>query len=254
MGTNNSGTNFSQCFLLSFFSVKTNPTKSARNFGIIFDKHFTFRSHISAVCSSYFYHTWVVWRILHYRDLDSAKLFATALVSSRLHYCNPLFSGMADTDLSKLQRVQNQRALLWQSHLLLLAVFHCFVLFICCQQGLEYCLRSVCWPTKPFTKTPILQKWGKGCTTMQECLLSCPPATFQNMLKQVSQCLLWQVAVLHIDDIAVIDLQHLDHLYIVSDRLKKAGLKLKCVMLAWARRCNGNNDIYADYVLYWVIS
>ena len=49
-------------FPIEVFCVKTNPAKSAGNLGVIFDKNFTFRSHISAVCSSCFYH--VLWNIL----------------------------------------------------------------------------------------------------------------------------------------------------------------------------------------------
>ena len=89
-GTNNSRPNTSLCFLLGVFGVKTNPAKSARNFGIIFDKN-SFRSHISAVCRSCFYHMRDLRRIHGHLDLDSAKLLATALVSSRLDYCNSLF-------------------------------------------------------------------------------------------------------------------------------------------------------------------
>ena len=43
-------------------------------------------------------------------DLDRAKLLATALVSSRLDYYNPFLYGIADIDLTKLHRVQNQLA------------------------------------------------------------------------------------------------------------------------------------------------
>ena len=43
-------------------------------------------------------------------DLDSAKLLATALVSSHIDYCNSLLYGIADIDLTRLQRVQNQLA------------------------------------------------------------------------------------------------------------------------------------------------
>ena len=49
-------------------------------------------------------------RIRRHLDLDSAKLLATALVSSRLDYCNSLLYGIADIDLTRLQRVQNQLA------------------------------------------------------------------------------------------------------------------------------------------------
>ena len=45
-----------------------------------------------------------------YLDLDSAKLLATARVSSRLDNCNSLLYGIAVTDLTKLQHVQNQLA------------------------------------------------------------------------------------------------------------------------------------------------
>ena len=94
-------------FPIELLGVKTNPAKSARNLGVIFDKNFTFRSHISVVCNSCFYHMRDLWRIRRRLDLDIAKLLATALVSSRLDYCNSLLHGIADIDLTRLQRVQN---------------------------------------------------------------------------------------------------------------------------------------------------
>ena len=48
-----------------------------------------------------------LWRIRRHLDLDSAKFFATALVSSRLDYCNSLFYDIADVDLTRFQRVEN---------------------------------------------------------------------------------------------------------------------------------------------------
>ena len=49
-------------------------------------------------------------RIRRHLDLDSAKLLATALVSSGLDYCNSLLYEIADIDLTRLQRVHNQLA------------------------------------------------------------------------------------------------------------------------------------------------
>ena len=49
-------------FPIELLGVKTNPAKSARNIGVIFDNNFTFRSHISVVCSSCFYHMWDLQR------------------------------------------------------------------------------------------------------------------------------------------------------------------------------------------------
>ena len=63
-------------------SVESNPEKSAWNHGVIVDNNFTFRSHMSAVCSSCFYHMRDLLRIHCHLDLDTAKLLVTALVSS----------------------------------------------------------------------------------------------------------------------------------------------------------------------------
>ena len=95
-------------FPIELLGVKTNPAKSAHNLGVIFDNNFTFRSHFSAVCSSCFYHMRDLRRIRRHLDMDSAKLLATALVSSRLDYCNSLLHGSAEIDFTRLQRVQNQ--------------------------------------------------------------------------------------------------------------------------------------------------
>ena len=95
-------------FPIELLGVKTNPAKSARNLGVIFDKIFTFRSRISVVCNSCFYHMRDLRRIRRHLDLDSAKLLATGLVSSRLDYCNSRLYSVADSDLTKLQRVENR--------------------------------------------------------------------------------------------------------------------------------------------------
>ena len=42
-------------------------------------------------------------RIHRHLDLDSAKLLATGLESSRLDYCNSLLYGIADVDLTRHQ-------------------------------------------------------------------------------------------------------------------------------------------------------
>ena len=95
-------------FPIELLGVETYPAKSAHNLGVIFDKNFNFRSHISAICSSCIYHIQDLRCIRRHLALDSAKLLANALVSSCLDYCNSLLSGIAETDLTKLQRVFNR--------------------------------------------------------------------------------------------------------------------------------------------------
>ena len=90
-------------FPIELLGVETYPAKS-RNLGVIFDKSFNFRS-LFCICSSCVYHIRNLRRSCRHLDVDSAKLLANAVVSSRLDYCNSLLSGIAETDLTKLQRV-----------------------------------------------------------------------------------------------------------------------------------------------------
>ena len=59
-------------FPIELLGVKTNPAKSARNLGVIFDKNFTFHS---AVCRSCSYHMQDLRRICRHLDLGSTKFF-----------------------------------------------------------------------------------------------------------------------------------------------------------------------------------
>ena len=95
--------NITVCFPFRFFGMKTYPAKCARNLGVIFDKNFNF-----SICSVCFNHIQNLRCIRCYHDLNGGKLLANALMSSRLGYCNSFLSGIAGTDLAKLQRVQNR--------------------------------------------------------------------------------------------------------------------------------------------------
>ena len=97
-------------FPLPLLDVQTNPSKSARNLGVIFDQDFKFRSHISQVCRSCFYHIRDIRRIRRYLSLDNAKTLAHAMVTSRLDYCNSLLFALPAKDINRLQRVQNSLA------------------------------------------------------------------------------------------------------------------------------------------------
>ena len=97
-------------FPIELLGVETYPAKSAHNLGAICDKNFNFHSHVSAICSSCIYHIRDLRCIHRHLDRDSAKLLANALVSSRLDYLNSLLSGIAETDLIKVQRISNRLA------------------------------------------------------------------------------------------------------------------------------------------------
>ena len=110
IGNERQQSKFLSMFPIELFGVETNPANSSRIPGVIFNKNFTFHSHVSTACSSCFYLIQDQCRIRRHLDLDSAKFLATALASSRLDSCNSLLYGIADTDVTKLQLVQNRLA------------------------------------------------------------------------------------------------------------------------------------------------
>ena len=56
------------------------------------------------------FHLWNISRIHKYIDVDTCHAAVRALVLSRLDYCNSLLSGLKQSDIDRLQRLQNQAA------------------------------------------------------------------------------------------------------------------------------------------------
>ena len=51
-----------------------------------------------------------VYIVMPLLPLSTATALANSLVSSKLDYCNSLYSGISQTNLNKLQRIQNSLA------------------------------------------------------------------------------------------------------------------------------------------------
>ena len=109
IGTHRQRDQIKTLFPIPLLNQHVMPAVSTRNLGVIFDDKLNFREHISQICRTCFYHI----RDLHaanirrYLPVSVAKTIATALVTSRLDYCNSLFHNIAIKDITKLQRVQN---------------------------------------------------------------------------------------------------------------------------------------------------
>jgi hypothetical protein len=86
------------------------PVTSARNLGVIFDSNLSFCHHIKSLSKSCFYHIRDLRRIRSTLNFETARTIATALVHSKLDYCNSLFYKLPDTLLNQLQAVQNSLA------------------------------------------------------------------------------------------------------------------------------------------------
>ena len=95
---------------LSFGDSLIQTSQSARNLGIIFDSNLSFTKHIDTVCRSAHYHIRDIRRIRHLIPSTALIPLANALVSSRLDYCNSLYTGISKSNLNRLQRIQNSLA------------------------------------------------------------------------------------------------------------------------------------------------
>jgi hypothetical protein len=84
--------------------------ESARNLGIIFDSNLSFDKHISNLSKTCYYHIRDLRRIPTTLDFDTARTIATALVNSKLDYCNSLYYNLPQSQLKRLQSIQNSLA------------------------------------------------------------------------------------------------------------------------------------------------
>ncbi len=85
-------------------------SKTVKIAGVIIDELFTFDQHVSEVCRVSNYHLRALSHIRRYLDEATANTIATSIISSRLDYCNSLFTGLSDYNFLRLQRIQNRAA------------------------------------------------------------------------------------------------------------------------------------------------
>ena len=86
------------------------PSSSARNLGFTFDTHLSYHNQISALSKACFYHIRDLRRIRQYLSVSTAANIATSLVHSKLDYCNSLYLNLPQTELNRLQHIQNALA------------------------------------------------------------------------------------------------------------------------------------------------
>jgi len=85
-------------------------SKSLKLLGVKLDEHLTFNEHVNNTCRAAFYHLRALRHIRSSLTDEMAQTVACAVIHSRLDYCNSLYVGMSESNLAKLQRVQNSLA------------------------------------------------------------------------------------------------------------------------------------------------
>ena len=86
------------------------PVNSARNLGFLLDSNLTLSDQIASVAKSCYYHIRDLKRIRNSLDHKTACTIATAIVHSKLDYCNSLYLNLPACHIKRLQLVQNAAA------------------------------------------------------------------------------------------------------------------------------------------------
>ena len=87
-----------------------NPSKTARNIGVLFDSSLSMEEHIKATCKSAVFHLSIIARIRKHSLAQAAETLIHSFVTSKVDFCNSLLYGVPNQPIQKLQRVQNSAA------------------------------------------------------------------------------------------------------------------------------------------------
>ena len=82
----------------------------ARNLGVIFDSSMTLNSHISSIARSTTFHIRNIGKVRKYLTQKATEQIVHSVVVSRLDMCNSLLYGLPNTQIERLQRIQNYAA------------------------------------------------------------------------------------------------------------------------------------------------
>lgn len=83
---------------------------SVKNLGVIFDSALKFDRRINAVFQSSFFQLKLLSKAKSFLTFAEFGGVSHAFISSRLDYCNSLYIGMSQSNISRLQMVQNAAA------------------------------------------------------------------------------------------------------------------------------------------------
>ena len=90
--------------------VEVKPVETVRDLGVTLDCQLNMRAHISKIVSACYYHLRRIQQLRHCLDKDDRQRLVSALVLSRIDYCNVVLVELPATSLAPLQRVINPAA------------------------------------------------------------------------------------------------------------------------------------------------
>ena len=95
---------------LDFLGETISPVQCARDLGLIIDSNLSFNDHVQHLSSSCIAKLSQVNRARHAFNKETLLVIINALVMSRIDYCSAVWSSTTDTNLKKVQLIQNYAA------------------------------------------------------------------------------------------------------------------------------------------------
>ena len=83
---------------------------TVKNLGVFIDSELTFNSHMKAITKSAFYHLKNIAKLRGLMSKQDLEKLVHAFISSRVDYCNGLFTGLPKKTIKQLQLIQNAAA------------------------------------------------------------------------------------------------------------------------------------------------
>ncbi len=85
-------------------------SQQVKSLGVIIDQDLSLNSHVKHITKTSFFHLRNIAKVRNFLPLEDAEKLIHAFVTSRLDYCNALFSGCSNTCIKNLQLIQNAAA------------------------------------------------------------------------------------------------------------------------------------------------
>lgn len=92
---------------INFVGENLTPVTEVKDLGMLLDSHLTYDKHIQALSSSYISKLGQIGRVKHNFDQSTLATIIDTLVMSKINYCSSIWSNTSDSNIKKIQLIQN---------------------------------------------------------------------------------------------------------------------------------------------------